>query len=218
MRPLALILPIGVALVVLGACEPPAPVVRSADDEERSATAPPPTTMAPPKATGAMTSASLVVRGNAATRYRAAFERALLRAGCKVVDAAAQAFDLELVLQVDTDYDEEVPEDVDDGNPNQIGLEVAKYKAIVTVRRRGSETAVERFEISPKFGLREVTAEGRPLKTMMSKEQADVEFCGPGLDQLIGKLVTSQTVEQAAAGARASVGGDGGLADAPVTP
>jgi hypothetical protein len=150
------------------------------------------------KATGAVATLSVVVHGTAPDRYKRAFERALLRSDLKVADAASTAFDLELVLEVTSDVQEEIDADADPDDPNTVGHEMAKYLARVTVRTPDGST-IDKVEANPDFELRLLSGMGGAIKTIRSKEQADVEFSGEGMNQLASKIVTSEAVSKFAA-------------------
>ena len=145
------------------------------------------------KATGAVTALHVVVHGTAPERYKRAFERALGRSDVKVAEAASTTFDLELVLEVDSDVQEEIEADDDPNDPNTIGHEMAKYIARVTIRAPDGST-IDRVEATPDFELRWLSGMGGAIKTIRSKEQADVEFSGEGMNALASKLVTSEAV------------------------
>lgn len=151
----------------------------------------------PDKAKGALAAATFAVEGSAADRYKRALERALLRADLRVVDAGAPA-DFAIVLEVDVEESREQVDEPDvEQPPEGIDLELARYVSRASVMR-GAE-AVARLESAPTFELRTVTGAGAVLKTRRSKDQADAEFCGAGMNGLVAKLVHSAEVEQAAA-------------------
>ena len=150
------------------------------------------------KATGAVATLSVVVHGTAPEHYKRAFERALGRSDVKVADAASTTFDLELVLEVDSDVQEEVDAEDDPNDPNTIGHEMAKYAARVTIRSADG-TIIDKVEATPDYELRLMSGMGGAIKTIRSKEQADVEFSGEGMNILASKLATSEAVAQFAA-------------------
>ena len=150
------------------------------------------------KATGAIATLSVVVHGAASARYKRALERALIRSDMKVADAASTTFDLELLLEVSTDVQEEIEAADDPDDPNTVGHEMAKYLAVLTIRGADGST-IDKVEATPDFELRLLSATGTALKTIRSKEQADVEFSGEGMNLLASKLVTSEAVAKFAA-------------------
>jgi hypothetical protein len=180
-----------VLLTSLG-CHGQKPTTTAAEEEEAAG----PTVQA--KATGAVAELSVVVRGVAPERYKRALERALIRSNLKVGDAKSDAFDLELVLEVSTDVQEEIEADADPDDPNTVGHEMAKYLARITVRSADG-TTIDKIEANPDFELRLLSGSGAAIKTIRSKEQADVEFSGEGMNQLASKLVTSEAVSKFAA-------------------
>jgi len=138
------------------------------------------------------------VRGKAADRYRQALERALDRAGVKVAEQGATP-DLELDLDVGVDEERMVLESESSGDET-VEREYERFMARLVVTRGGN--AVATIDSTPRFELRTVTSSGNVLKTKRTVDQADIEFCGAGMNGLVTKLVHSGPVNDAAAAAK----------------
>src|SRR5262249_42892767 len=121
-------------------------------------------------------------------------ERALGRAGMKVADAG-QTADIELDLAIDADA-EDVPIETEESSDEEVDKEFERFRAKIVVARAGAPVAT--LESTPRFELRTVTASGKVLATKRSLDQADIEFCGAGMNGLVTKLVHSAAVNEAA--------------------
>lgn len=153
----------------------------------------------PHKAEGALTQVTFVVKGRAADRYRRALERALGRADIHVVDFGNPS---DMEIELDVDGDEEAVALENEATEEEIDKELIRYHARMTVLRGGQPIAS--IESSPRFELRTVTYSGNVLSTKRSLDQADIEFCGAGMNGLATKLVHSAAVNEAATAAKAS--------------
>ena len=195
---------------VAGACDltPPPRAMREPDtiDEDD------PTALMtePHAAEGALREVGVVVRGKAPERYRQALERALLRAGMKVVEVGQPA-DLAIDIAIDADA-EDVPIESEDSPDEEVDKEFERFRAKLVVTR--GDQPVATLESTPRFELRTVTASGRVLATRRSLDQADIEFCGAGMNGLVTKLVHSEAVNEAAKAAVAAKPADASSADA----
>jgi hypothetical protein len=148
----------------------------------------------PHSAEGPLRDVAVVVRGKAPERYRQALERALMRAGLKVVEVGQPAdFDLDLAIDADA---EDIPIETEDSSEEEVDKEFERFRAKLVITR--GDQPVATLESTPRFELRTVTASGKTLSTKRSLDQADIEFCGAGMNGLVTKLVHSAAVNEEA--------------------
>lgn len=177
-----------------------------------------------PKAEGSLAALTFVVTGPAEKKYRSALERALGRAELAVIDptaspspspsgsasagASAAAVDLELRLAVSVEVEELIDKDADPDDPNTLSHETARYTARISVVHAG-KTLVE-LDVRPDVELRVLTSGGAVVKTVHTREQADLEFSGGAMNLLVAKLLHADAVRELAetlhAGAGAAAG------------
>jgi hypothetical protein len=184
----------------IAACDltPPPRAMRepdSVDEDDPTALMP-----EPHAAEGALKEVGVSVKGKAPDRYLQALERALLRAGMKVVEQG-QTADLVLDLSIDADA-EAVPIETEESGDEEVDKEFEHIRGKLVVTR--GDQPVASVESAARFELRTVTASGRVLATKRTLDQVDMEFCGAGMNGLVTKLVHSAAVNEAAKAALAS--------------
>ncbi len=166
----------------------------------------------PSKAEGSLAALTVTVAGTADKKYRSALERALARADVSVLDpnaspspsasasasaapatpGASQGPDLELRLAVSMDISELIEKTDDPDDINTLSHETARYTAKVSVVRAGK--VLVDLEVNPDVELRVLTGSGAVVKTVHSREQADLEFSGAAMNLLVSKLLHNDDV------------------------